>query len=326
MLSDENAISRCIQIARNGLGTTRPNPMVGAIIVHEHKIIGEGYTSPYGGPHAEVNAIRSVSDHELLKEATLYVTLEPCSHYGKTPPCTDLIIAKGIPKVVIGCVDDNPEVAGKGISKLKKAGCQVKTGVLENECKFLHRRFFTYWNKKRPYIILKWAETQDHFIAPDKKKKIAPVWITNLYSRQLVHKWRAQEQAILVGSHTVRDDNPSLNVRDWYGTDPLKFILGGSLNSNSDFKVFTSGSDSAMTFVNLKELISYLHSHEINSLLVEGGSRTIQSFIDSGLWDEARVFVGRKNFGSGVPAPQLSVPISQKNKIREDLLNFYYND
>jgi diaminohydroxyphosphoribosylaminopyrimidine deaminase/5-amino-6-(5-phosphoribosylamino)uracil reductase len=217
----EKYIKRCIEIAKNGLGTARPNPMVGSVIVHEDVIIGEGYTSTYGGNHAEVNAIHSVQDKSLLKQATLYVTLEPCSHYGKTPPCSDLIITHNIPKIVIGCVDDNKKVEGQGIERLRKAGCHVIVGVLENACKEHHKRFLTFHNKKRPYVILKWAETKDGFIAPVSKDTLQPVWITNEYSRQLVHKWRAEEQSILVGTQTVLDDNPSLTVRDWTGENPI---------------------------------------------------------------------------------------------------------
>ena len=217
MKTHETYIKRCIEIAKNGLGLTAPNPMVGSVIVHNNKIIGEGYTSAYGGNHAEVNAINSVKHKELLKDATLYVSLEPCSHFGKTPPCSDLIVKHQIPNVVIGCMDDNVQVAGKGIAKLKAAGCNVTVGVLETKCKQHHKRFFTFHNKKRPYIILKWAETADGFIAPKTKNEKKPVWITNTYSRQVVHKWRAEEQAILVGTNTVLEDNPSLTVRDWTG-------------------------------------------------------------------------------------------------------------
>ena len=225
MKSHEVYISRCIEIAKNGLGNTRPNPMVGAVIVSNNKIIGEGYTSAYGGSHAEVNAINSVGNKSLLKEATLYVTLEPCSHFGKTPPCSDLIIKHKIPNVVIGCIDDNIKVAGQGIKKLKNAGCKVIVGVLEHECKTHHKRFFTFHNKKRPYIILKWAETPDGFIAPKTKQEQKPVWITNSYSRQLVHKWRSEEQAILVGTNTVLEDNPSLTTRTWTGENPIRVVI-----------------------------------------------------------------------------------------------------
>ncbi|HUH46371.1 MAG TPA: bifunctional diaminohydroxyphosphoribosylaminopyrimidine deaminase/5-amino-6-(5-phosphoribosylamino)uracil reductase RibD, partial [Arenibacter sp.] len=207
----EKYISRCIQLAKNGLGTTFPNPMVGSIIVHEGKIIGEGHTSSYGGPHAEVNAINSVKDPSQLKESTIYVTLEPCSHFGKTPPCADLIIEHGIPRVVIGTLDPNEKVAGRGVKKLQAAGCDIIVGVLEQECREHHKRFLTYHTKGRPYIILKWAETRDGYIAPPKEKRQKnpePFWISNPYSQQLVHQWRTQEHAIMVGTTTVLADNP----------------------------------------------------------------------------------------------------------------------
>ena len=212
-------IKRCIQLAKNGLGTTRPNPMVGCVIVCDDKIIGEGYTSPYGGNHAEVNAIESVTDKSVLSKATLYVSLEPCSHFGKTPPCSDLIVKYQLKKVVVGVVDDNSLVAGKGIEHLKSNGIEVVVGVLEDECKAINKRFFTFHQKKRPYIILKWAQIKDGFI--DKKRTAAddnsPNWISNKYSQQLVHKWRGEEQSILVGTNTVISDNPRLNVRSWTG-------------------------------------------------------------------------------------------------------------
>ena len=214
-----------MQIAQNGIGTTRPNPSVGAVIVCENKIIGEGFTSFFGGNHAEVNAINSVKNKNLLKEATLYVTLEPCSHYGKTPPCSDLIIKHHIKKVVIGAIDSNKLVAGRGIERLEQAGVKVITGILNKECREHHKRFFTFQEQKRPYIILKWAETQNGFIAPLEKKDKKPVWISNVYSQQLVHKWRSEEHAILVGTNTVIEDNPKLNVRSWSGENPVRFVL-----------------------------------------------------------------------------------------------------
>ena len=221
----EKYINRCIEIAKNGLGTSRPNPMVGCVIVLNDVIIGEGFTSAYGGNHAEVNAIASINDKSLLKNTILYVTLEPCSHFGKTPPCSDLIIKHEIPKVVIGTKDINRKVSGKGIEKLINSGCDVTIGVLEEKCKEHHKRFFTFHNKKRPYIILKWAQTLDGFIAPKIKNKKKPVWISNAQSRQLNHKWRTQEQAILVGINTVLEDNPSLTARDWKGQNPIRIIL-----------------------------------------------------------------------------------------------------
>lgn len=357
-------INRCLQIASNGLGTTRPNPMVGAVVVYEDKIIGEGFTSIYGGPHAEVIAIRSVKDKSLLKHSTLYVTLEPCSHHGKTPPCSDLIIKYNIPKVVIGCVDDNPEVAGQGIAKLRNSGCEVTVGVLEKECKYHHRRFFTFHNKKRPFVILKWAETSDGFIAPIIKDEKKPVWITNKYSRQLVHKWRAEEQAILVGANTVIEDNPSLTVRDWIGENPTRVILSQHSSFNEEYSIFNFEADNIFihgenvelpekyknqkgwsiepplakgfngyyykinwqeTNTIAKQICDYLYKSQINSVIIEGGAKTLQTFIDNNLWDEARVFVGKSTFSKGVKAPHIEGAIVSKTYILEDRLSVYSN-
>ena len=225
MKINEKYIRRCIELARNGLGTTYPNPLVGSVIVYDGKIIGEGWHKKSGESHAEVNAVKAVKDKSLLKKATIYVSLEPCSHFGKTPPCCDLIIKNNIPNVVIGTVDPNVKVAGNGIKKLIEAGIHVTVGVLEEECNALNKRFFTFHKKKRPFIVLKWAESQDGFIAPTEKLEKKPVWITNQYSRQLVHKWRTEEQAILVGTQTAIDDNPKLNARDWSGKNPIRLVI-----------------------------------------------------------------------------------------------------
>lgn len=335
MLTHEFYIKRCLQIAKNGLGTTRPNPMVGAVIVHDNRIIGEGYTSPYGGPHAEVNAINAVKDKSLLTKSTMYVLLEPCSHFGKTPPCSDLIIKYNIQNVVIGCKDDNPEVAGKGIAKLKAHGCNVIVGVLEKESKDHLKRFFTFHNKKRPYIILKWAETQDGFIAPLSKDEQKPVWITNTYSRQLVHKWRAEEQAILVGTNTVIEDNPGLTVRDYKGENPIRIILDKTNKLNETYAVFNA-SAKTIKFTNAdlnfnqhlaSQICSVLHQQNINSLIIEGGAKTLQTFIDENLWDEARIFIGKTKFKEGIKAPNLKKGrlISEQN-ILDDCLKIYKND
>ncbi len=334
MTTHETYIKRCLQIAKNGLGTTRPNPMVGAVIVHNDLIIAEGFTSAYGGNHAEVNAINAVKDQSLLSKSTIYVTLEPCSHFGKTPPCSDLIVRHKIPNVVIGCVDDNPEVAGKGIAKLRASGCNVTVGVLEAECKAHHKRFFTFHNKKRPYIILKWAETADGFIAPIKKDEKKPVWITNKYSRQLVHKWRAEEQAILVGTNTVIEDNPSLTVRDWSGENPIRVVLDKTSKLNADYTVFN---DEAKTIRVTSEDIDFekpiaiqianlLFKQNINSIIIEGGSQTLQTFIDENLWDEARIFIGNVNFKTGIKAPKLNGNLISESKIKNDLLKIYAKD
>ncbi|WP_055446527.1 bifunctional diaminohydroxyphosphoribosylaminopyrimidine deaminase/5-amino-6-(5-phosphoribosylamino)uracil reductase RibD [Lacinutrix mariniflava] len=319
-------MQRAIQIANNGLGTTRPNPMVGAVIVHKNKIIGEGFTSKHGGNHAEVNAINSVTDKSLLAKSTIYVTLEPCSHYGKTPPCSDLILHHNIPNVVIGCVDDNPQVAGKGIKKLMASGCNITVGVLEKECKEHHKRFFTFHNKKRPYIILKWAETNDGFIAPSFKDEQKPVWITNKLSRQLVHKWRAEEQAILVGTNTVIKDNPSLTVRDWTGEHPIRVVLDRNSLLSNEYTIFNNDAET-LTFKEhtLKEVCNHLFQQNINSIIIEGGSKTLQLFIDEGLWDEARVFKGKLDFNDGVKAPKLSGSLTSEEKILDDTLRFYRN-
>ena len=331
----EKYIKRCIEIAKNGLGTARPNPMVGSVIVHEDSIIGEGYTSKYGGNHAEVNAIHSVQDKSLLKQATLYVTLEPCSHYGKTPPCSDLIIAHKIPKVVIGCVDDNKKVAGKGLERLINAGCQLIVGVLEEACKEHHKRFFTFHNKKRPYVILKWAETKDGFIAPASKDTLKPVWITNEYSRQLVHKWRAEEQAILVGTNTVLNDNPSLTVRDWTGENPIRIVIDKKNDLTTEYNVVNNEAKTKIinnTLINklegntAEQILNLLMEKEITSVIIEGGSKTLQTFIDANLWDEARVFEGDIYFKQGIKAPVFSGKLILERFIKEDVLKKYIND
>ncbi|WCO00528.1 bifunctional diaminohydroxyphosphoribosylaminopyrimidine deaminase/5-amino-6-(5-phosphoribosylamino)uracil reductase RibD [Psychroserpens ponticola] len=333
MTTHETYIKRCIDIAKQGLGITAPNPMVGSIIVYDGKIIGEGSTSAYGGNHAEVNAINSVKDKEILKQATLYVTLEPCSHIGKTPPCSDLIIKHQIPNVVIGCVDDNPQVAGKGIAKLKASGCHVTVGILEVECKSHHKRFFTFHNKKRPYIILKWAETSDGFIAPATKDKKEPVWITNTYSKQLVHKWRAEEQAILVGTHTALEDNPSLTVRNWTGNNPIRIVIDKNNTLPKDFSVFNTEAETII--ISKKEvdfnkplgheICTFLYSKNINSVIIEGGAQTLQTFIDENLWDEARVFKGTSIFKAGTKAPQFSGELISEDHILDDSLKHYIN-
>lgn len=334
MTSHQLYIKRCLQIAKNGLGATRPNPIVGAVVVFEDTIIGEGYTSAHGSNHAEVNAINAVVDKSLLSKSKLYVTLEPCSHFGKTPPCSDLIIKHKIPRVIIGCIDDNPEVAGKGIAKLKASGCEVIVGVLEAECKAHHKRFFTFHNKKRPYIILKWAETKDGFIAPKTKDKKEPVWITNTYSRQLVHKWRAEEQAILVGTNTVLEDNPSLTVRDWTGDNPTRIVIDRTSKLNLTFNVFNT---EAETFIINEQNIDFekpiaaqitdiLHKKNINSVIIEGGAKTLQTFINESLWDEARVFIGQPEFKAGLKAPKLKGKLISESKINTDTLKIYKRD
>ena len=342
MTLHETYIKRCLQIAKNGLGITRPNPMVGCIIVHDNLIIGEGFTSAYGGNHAEVNAINSVKDKSLLKAATLYVTLEPCSHHGKTPPCSELIIEHEIPNVVIGCLDDNEKVAGKGIEKLRNSGCNAVVGVLENECKVHHKRFFTFHNKKRPFIILKWAQTLDSFIAPIYSELVSgtyeakPVWITNSISisRQLVHKWRSEEQAILVGSNTVLQDNPTLTVRDWTGQNPTRTLLDQKLSLKKDLNIFNSEAETLVLSEKeidfsknvAKQTCDFLYKHQINSVIIEGGAQTLETFITANLWDEARVFTGNINFKEGIKAPKFSGKLNSEQSIEQDTLKIYLND
>ncbi len=349
----EKYINRCIQLAQNGLGTTYPNPMVGSVLTYENRIIGEGWHRKAGEPHAEVNAIRSVKDQSLLKKATIYVSLEPCSHYGKTPPCSDLIIASGIRKVVIGTVDPFAKVKGRGIKKLLDAGCEVSVGILEDQCRELNKRFFTFHEKKRPYIILKWAQTENNFIAPSAKEERAPVWITNKYSRQMVHKWRSEEQAILVGTNTAVADNPKLNTRLWEGSNPIRILLDQNLRTPIDsalldgsvktIVITSQASQDSFTKPETgknkliletidfnKEIASQiaevLFQHELQSVIIEGGGKTLQTFIDSGLWDEARIFTGETMFSEGVKAPEFKGKLARKHNLGSDKLKIYTND
>ena len=347
----ENYIRRCIQLGENGLGHTAPNPMVGCVIVHaEEIIVGEGFTSPYGGPHAEVNAVASVKDKKLLTQSTMYVTLEPCSHYGKTPPCVNLILEHQIPKVVIGIQDPHDKVAGKGIQKLRESGCEVIVGVLEAECRWHHRRFLSFQEKKRPYIILKWAETLDGFIAPtsaSRSNNPEPYWITNINSRQLVHQWRSEEHAILVGTRTVLEDNPKLNVRNWKGSNPIRVVIDKDLKIPDQFNVLDSKAKTiVLTAVDdsskhvqtadyevidftknvIQQICDVLHQHSISSLIVEGGTHTLQSFIDAGIWDEARIFKGPQTFGQGLLSPIISGKSISEQKILSDTLTLLTHD
>lgn len=338
-------MKRCIALAKNGFGTTYPNPLVGSVIVHQDKIIGEGWHRQAGLPHAEVNAIQRVTEKSLLKDATLYVNLEPCSHFGKTPPCSDFIIEMGIPRVVIGSSDPNPKVAGKGIQKLKDAGCEVIENVLQNECKKLNKRFFTFQNKKRPFLILKWAETQDGFIAPKQKNEQKPVWITNKFSRQWVHKMRAEEQAILVGTTTVLQDNPSLTTRDWNGVSPIRIILDKNLKIPSHVSIYDDAvktivfsekkkeSTSNLFFETInfsraiaQQICDRLVQHEIQSVIIEGGTKTLQTFIDENLWDEAYVFKATQSFFEGTKAPIITGILLTETKIKDNTLFHFTNN
>lgn len=316
------------------MGTAAPNPAVGCVIVYNNKIIGEGYTSAFGGAHAEVNAIASVKNKELLVDSTLYVSLEPCCHHGKTPPCTDLIIEHKIPRVVIGCVDTNTKVSGKGIAALEYAGCTVIVGVEEELCSAHHRRFFTFQNKKRPYIILKWAETQNGYIAPLTKNTKKPVWISTPQSRQLVHQWRSEEHAILVGGNTILEDNPSLTTRMVLGRNPIRIVVDHKGNLPKSAAVFD---DKAQTIVltpehidfkknSVQQLCAQLYNLKILSVLVEGGQKTLQHFIDENLWNEIRVFKGNITFNEGLKAPLFKAKLKFKKNILEDELLIYANE
>ena len=345
----EKYIKRCIELAKNGLGTTYPNPMVGSVIVLNGIIIGEGWHKIAGEPHAEVHAINSVENKSLLKNATIYVSLEPCSHFGKTPPCSHLIVEKGIKNVVIGIVDSNSKVSGKGVKYLEDNGCNVTVGVLEKECFQLNKRFFTFHNKKRPFIILKWAETKDGFIDKlrEKTDENSPNWISNKYSQQLVHKMRAEEHAILVGTTTALNDNPSLTVRSWSGTNPIRVVIDrlakipseyNLLNGNTKTIVFSEVRNSIDSYENvifesidfsggiLQQVCDVLYKYEIQSVIIEGGKQTLQSFIDANLWDEAFIFVGDVAFKKGLEAPKLKKASFETVKISNDTLHKYKNE
>lgn len=344
----EKYINRCIELAKNGLGTTYLNPMVGSVIVLNDKIIGEGWHKKAGEPHAEVHAIQSVKDKSLLKHATIYVSLEPCSHFGKTPPCANLIVESGIKKVVIGTIDSNSKVSGRGILYLQKNGCDVVVGVLQQECQELNKRFFTFHSKKRPFIILKWAETNDGFIDKIRTEDAAnePNWISNTYSQQLVHKLRAEEHAILIGTNTAINDNPSLTVRHWSGVNPIRIVIDRNSKIPTDATLFTDGiktivfsevkngmdSYNSIIFEQInfnknvpEQICAVLFTYEIQSVIIEGGAKTIQGFVDANLWDEAFVFVGNTNFKEGIKAPSLlNSPIELK-QVASDILKCFKN-
>lgn len=340
-MEDEKFMRRCLQLAKNGLGTTYPNPMVGSVIVFEGKIIGEGWHQKAGEPHAEVNAINAVKDKSLLSKSTIYVSLEPCIHFGKTPPCSDLIVHHKIPRVVVGTVDPHEKVAGKGIEKLRKSGAEVKVGVLEKECLELNKRFFTFHHLKRPYIILKWAESADGYLAPLTKTENKPVWITNVYSRQLVHKWRTEEQAILVGTTTVLEDNPKLNSRDWVGNQPLRIVIDKKGKISHEYEVKNQQQPTLIiteeenhknsencNYETLifdhqlaEKIVHLLFEKEIQSVIIEGGRQTLQTFIDAKLWDEVRIFKGDTLFQQGVIAPKIAYKTVKKmNFLTDELL------
>lgn len=338
---------RCLELASLGMGNVSPNPMVGAVIVYNGRVIGEGYHRQYGEAHAEVNAIKQVtekySDHaELLGRSTIYVSLEPCAHYGKTPPCADLIIKHHIPKVIIGCRDPFEQVNGRGIEKLLAAGIEVETGVLEDECKWLNRRFFTRVQKHRPYVILKWAQTADGFFAPMDRSQF---WITGTESRKLVHRWRGDEDAILVGANTVTADNPRLNVRYGNGKPPKRIIIDRNLKLSNTLNVFDqsvetlvfneikTGIEGKNKYIALEDFDNYvpqyilyqLYLQDIQSVIIEGGAFTLNSFIQAGLWDEARVFTGKAGLRAGINAPAITGIVTDRITSGEDCLQIIMN-
>lgn len=340
-------MQHCLELAKNGLGTTYPNPLVGAVIVYKGKVIGEGWHRKAGEPHAEVLAIKAVKDTKLLTQSTLYVNLEPCSHFGKTPPCADHLIEKKIPRVVIGTLDPNPKVAGKGMEKLLNAGCEVRLGILEKECLTLNRRFFTFHQHHRPYVMLKWAQSSDDYLAPEKKEAQKPFWISSEVSRQLVHKWRTEEQAILVGSGTIVADNPQLTARHWHGNSPLRVVLGGKTPLPAHASVFdqsaptlyintcTDKNTSLPDWVEqislfpsstvTEQICSVLYQKNIQSLIVEGGKKILETFIKADLWDEARVFVSPANLQKGLHALQIQAEPDEVLNSGTDLLKIFYH-
>jgi diaminohydroxyphosphoribosylaminopyrimidine deaminase / 5-amino-6-(5-phosphoribosylamino)uracil reductase len=343
MTRDETFMFRCIELARMGAGYTAPNPMVGAILAHGDRIIGEGYHQQYGQAHAEVNCIASVSkdDEGLISRSTLYVSLEPCAHHGKTPPCADLIIRKKIPKVVVGCRDPFKEVDGKGIEKMRAAGIEVVTGVLENGCRDLNSRFFTFHTQGRPYVILKWAQTLNGRIGHADRTRLV---ISNEYSNRVVHKWRSEEASILVGTNTARHDDPSLTTRLWTGNDPVRLVIDMDLSLPLKLKLF-DGSVRTVVFNTVKheendrlhfyrvspgqrlveQISNALYRLKIQSVIVEGGARLLQQFIDEGLWDEARVITNTDMYiADGLAAPVLGkAQLDKSEQILNDIIHWY---
>lgn len=337
---DNIYMRRCFELARLGAGSVSPNPMVGSVIVYNGDVIGEGWHRKYGQAHAEVNAVASVKDKSLLKNSTIYVALEPCCHWGKTPPCAKLIIESGIRRCVIANTDPNPKVSGGGIRLLKEAGIDVVTGVLESEGAFLNRRFFTNQNEKRPYVILKYAETADGFIAPEGKG----AWISNDALRVWVHRQRSEEDAIMVGYHTAMQDNPQLNVRYYGGRNPKRIVFDKELSlpaqmhlkdNSQDTYIFNfkkDFKDGRNTYIRLernsevvKSMLNYLYEQKICSLVVEGGRKTLDMFLQSDLWDEANVITGTTNFNVGIPSPIIPIKAAKVETIGNNTLRTYFN-
>ncbi len=339
-------MKRCLELAVLGAGKTSPNPMVGAVIVQNGEIIGEGYTSPYGGAHAEVNAVRSVVDQvgeakarELFSESTIYVSLEPCAHFGKTPPCADMIVDMGFKEAVIACLDPFAKVNGLGLKKLQDAGIRTEVGVMEDDAKWVNRRFFTKLKEFRPYVILKWAETADGYFAPVSGQR----WISNQASKQLVHKWRSEEDAILVGKRTAELDNPSLTVREWQGRNPKRILIDKNLELAESLSIFYDAAETIIfnakktdwqgnrKYIELEnfdlylpqQILYQLYLMDVQSIIVEGGRKTLDLFIQAGLWDEARVFVGAESWAEGIEAPKLIGDLKEEIQVGSDQLKIY---
>jgi diaminohydroxyphosphoribosylaminopyrimidine deaminase/5-amino-6-(5-phosphoribosylamino)uracil reductase len=344
---DIKFMRRCLDLAGKAEGMTYPNPMVGCVVVFNGKIIGEGYHQKAGEPHAEVNAVNSVKNRNLLKSSILYVNLEPCSHFGKTPPCTEMIIASGIRKVIAGTKDTSRKVSGEGIKELRNADCEVVAGVMEEECRWINRRFFCYHEKNRPYIILKWAQSADGYIDIIRKPGHSrePFWITGRSERVLVHRWRASEQAILAGAGTVRTDDPKLNVRYWTGNDPLRLILSSSGRLDGGSAIFKiNGTNIVFTHndkikqinglkvkldkytASTRQVAEYLFSEGIQSVIIEGGREVLSHFISTGYWDEARIFYGKNEFKEGVLAPGISGKIISRTDFSGSTLKIVENE
>jgi len=333
---------RALELAKLGIGLVSPNPMVGAVIVCDNAIIGEGYHQKYGQAHAEVNAVNDAlakfeDASEFFKRSTIYVTLEPCAHYGKTPPCADLIIKHQIPNVVVGCRDPFDEVNGKGIEKLQAAGINVSVGILEAQCRDLNKRFFTRVQKQRPYIILKWAQTSDGFFAPADNSQF---WITGEVSRKLVHQWRGEEDAILIGKNTALIDNPQLNVRYGGGKSPKRVVIDRNLELPESLNIFDQSVetfvfnalktdvDGKIKYIALEDFDNFvpqyilfqLYLQDVQSVIIEGGAKTLEAFINAGLWDEARIFTGKTILKNGIKAPVIEGDIVSVDSVGYDVL------
>ena len=327
MTVDELFMQRCLELSKLGLRAAYPNPSVGCVVVVDNQIVGEGYTSAFGGNHAEVNAIESVADKSLLKKATVYVSLEPCSHHGKTPPCSDLLIRSGVLRVVVGCKDPFSKVNGAGIGRLRKAGIQVNVGIREQECIESHKRFITFHEKKRPYVILKWAETEDGFVDRVRTKDEPALKITCDTASTLVHKWRSQEHSILIGKHTALMDNPSLTTRKHGGENPLRILLDSNHEVPTIATVFNNEAETIVIGKNtgIEDVLSQLYDRGISSVLVEGGPKTHQSFYESGNWDEIRRFVSPNSISNGVKAISVNEKPNESSIIGSDRLYIYHH-